>query len=215
MRRAGHDRTAVQCAVRWKNIMSAYKESREILKSTPDKKVCSFYKDIEDVLGHAHISHISECDGKPTASTSDIEARLSHAEDVDASTRATAPVEVKPSFSRAPQRRDTAVVQAIQQLREMVEAQGLVLLRLEKALTQLLTRFDANASVPIHALHETQNVSHAVQDVPNDHAQHISQHIHHESSPIHEHDETQQDDCVAIPEDNSVRENDRKRQKIT
>lgn len=48
----GHDRTAAQCAVRWKNIMSAYKDSRDDLTSLrDDPKLCPFFKDVEAVLG--------------------------------------------------------------------------------------------------------------------------------------------------------------------
>lgn len=48
----GHDRTAAQCAVRWKNIIAAYKDSRDGLRAPgPDPRVCAFFKEVEAVLG--------------------------------------------------------------------------------------------------------------------------------------------------------------------
>lgn len=46
------ERTATQCAVRWKNIIAAYKDSRECIKTSPQQaRVCSFFKEVEAVLG--------------------------------------------------------------------------------------------------------------------------------------------------------------------
>lgn len=55
----GHHRTASQCAVRWKNIMSSYKECREsVQRANSSPKVCSFFKQVEAVLGDPPLSQL-------------------------------------------------------------------------------------------------------------------------------------------------------------
>eukprot|EP00177_Eucheuma_denticulatum_P002566 GFKZ01004610.1.p1 GENE.GFKZ01004610.1~~GFKZ01004610.1.p1 ORF type:complete len:514 (-),score=102.28 GFKZ01004610.1:1183-2724(-) len=47
----GHQRTASQCSVRWKNLIASYKESRDNIKLSPAKaKACPFFKEVEAVL---------------------------------------------------------------------------------------------------------------------------------------------------------------------
>ena len=53
----GHHRTASQCAVRWKNIMSSYKECREsVQREDSSPKICSFFKEVEAVVGDPPLS---------------------------------------------------------------------------------------------------------------------------------------------------------------
>lgn len=58
MQKAGHQRSAVQCSVRWKNLMSAFKQSYGQVKAETEnpsqrpthRRLCSFYREMESAL---------------------------------------------------------------------------------------------------------------------------------------------------------------------
>lgn len=116
-KRYGHDRTSSQCAVRWKNIMSAYKDSRESLRQPDgDRKVCSFFKEVEAVLGDPPIS-------LPCGTNSEAVLRASGA-----------PTEA--ARERKRERKEDSVLAMLAHISAKVEAQDARLARIELLLTR-------------------------------------------------------------------------------
>lgn len=120
----GHERTPAQCAVRWKNILSAYKESREVLQNPrPDGKVCSFFKEVEAVVGDPPLVLSAVSMPERHAVTSDstvIQARKREEEEDRYGGH------------------NEGIVEVLKDLSAKIEAQGVALKRLEMLMTKLV-----------------------------------------------------------------------------
>lgn len=138
----GHDRTAAQCAVRWKNIIATYKDSRDGLRAAgPDPRVCAFFKEVEAVLGDPPLSlpPAAAASSAAAAAASDYMrvAELPAAASVAATTVGPAAGSSFVGGRGTKRDRDLAgVLAALGELRAAVAVQGQALERIEKMLSK-------------------------------------------------------------------------------
>lgn len=119
-RHYGHERSPVQCAVRWKNIISAYKDSRDALRNPrPDGKVCLFFKEVEAILGDPPLK-------LPVAEHGRTRTPLSSAP----------PLQNPRKHERSREPKGANIATLLLELISKVDAQGAAIARIEKMLEQ-------------------------------------------------------------------------------
>lgn len=147
----GHTRTPAQCAVRWKNILAAYKESRQGIKNNEPPalpRICAFYKEVEAVVGDQPIpitaltpsGETIRLDDASSVSHAAAAAAAHAAASASAGTSTVPPVPFSTPTTPARRSRSgidhAAVMSSLTELRSIVESHGQTLQRIERMLSK-------------------------------------------------------------------------------